>query len=420
MPKIKLSKEEKQVQKARKQRIRELWQSAGVRDLEGFNNLIDEMKKVILEDMYEVEMDTHLGYAKSAERPEESDNYRNGSYHKLVKTKDGNLELIVPRDRNGEFEPQVIKKHQSDITKIEDKVIALYGCGMSTRDISDNIKEIYGFEVSAETISNITNRVLVDVKEWQSRALKPIYSVVFMDGMVFKVKKDGIIQKCTAYACVGVDLDGQKEVLSLQIGGVESAKYWVSMMNDLKSRGVQDVLIFCTDNLTGISEAIKACYPQSDHQKCIVHQIRNSVKHVNYKELKEICADLKVIYTAPNADAGFQNLEEFAKKWDEKYSYISKSWLNNWEQLSAFWEYPEEIRRLIYTTNPIESFNRCLRKVTKNKPSFPSEDALCKSLFLGIRQLQRKWTTKIHNWGIIYSQLLIIFSDRLQKSDMAS
>ena len=410
------SKEEREAEKAKKQQIRNLWQSAGVTDIKSFNRLIDDMKKVILEDMYEAEMDTHLQYGKSEKRPEESDNYRNGVYHKLVKTKDGKLELRVPRDRNGEFEPQVVKKHQSDITEIEDKIIGLYGCGMSTRDISDNIQEIYGFGVSAETVSNITNRVLVDVKEWQSRALKPTYAVIFMDGMVFKVKKDGIIQKCTA--CIGVDLDGQKEVLSLHVGGAESAKYWVSVMNDLKSRGVKDVLIFCTDNLTGISEAIKACYPQSDHQKCIVHQIRNSVKHVNYKDLKEVCADLKKIYTAPNAELGEQNLTEFAEKWDKKYSYISKSWRANWEQLSTFWSYPEEVRRLIYTTNPIESFNRCLRKVTKNRPSFPDEDALIKSLFLGIRRLQKKWTTKINNWGVIYSQLQILFGERLSDSEL--
>ena len=200
--------------------------------------------------------------------------------------------------------------------------------------------------------------------------------------------------------------------MSLHIGGVESAKYWVSVMNDLKSRGVQDVLMFCTDNLTGISDAIKACFPNSDHQKCIVHQIRNSVKHVSYKDLKQVCADLKAIYTAPTADAGMNNLETFATKWDKKYGYISKSWLDNWEQLSTFWEYPNEIRRLIYTTNPIESFNRCLRKVTKNRPTFSSEEALCKSLFREIRRLQEKWTSKIHNWGIIYSQLLIAFGDR--------
>lgn len=395
------TKEEREADKLRKQKIRELWQTAGINDLDGFNDLIDKMKRDILEDIYEAEMDTHLKYGKNEKRPEESTNYRNGTYRKVVKTKDGELELMVPRDREGTFQPQIVKKHQNDISPIEDKVIALYGCGMSTRDIADNIREIYGFEISAETISNITNRVLVDVKEWQSRPLKSTYSVVFMDGVVFKVKKDGVVQKCTAYACIGVDLDGHKEVLSLHIGGCESAKYWVGVMNDLKSRGVKDVLIFCTDNLSGIAEAIKACYPQADHQKCIVHQIRNSVKHVSYKDLKEVCADLKTIYTSPNAEIGLQNLEEFAKKWDKTYSYISKSWRNNWEQLSTFWCYPEEIRRLIYTTNPIESFNQCLRKVTKNKPSFPSEDALMKSLYLGIQRLQKKWTTKISDWGTI-------------------
>ena len=418
MARIKLSKEEKEAQKARQQQIRQLWQSAGIKDIAGVESLVQEMKKVLIEDMYQAEMDTHLGYSKNGERPEESENYRNGSYHKFVKTKDGELELIVPRDRSGEFEPQVVKKHQMDITKIEDKIIGLYGCGMSTRDISDNIKEIYGFDVSAETISNITHRVLSDVKEWQSRALKPVYTVVFMDGMVFKVKKDGIVQKCTAYACIGIDLDGQKEVLSLHIGGVESAKYWVRVMNDLKSRGVQDVLIFCTDNLTGISEAIKACYPQSDHQKCIVHQIRNSVKHVGYKDLKEVCADLKKIYTAPSAEIRLANLSDFAQIWDNKYAYISRSWRDNWEQLSTFWSYPDEIRRLIYTTNPIESFNRCLRKVTKNRPSFPDEDSLIKSLFLGIQRLERKWTSKISNWGVIYSQLQILFNERLNDSKL--
>jgi transposase-like protein len=314
---------------------------------------------------------------------------------KKVKTSTGELELSVPRDRNGEFEPKTIKKRQNDIFGIEDRIISLYGCGMSVRDISDNIRELYGFDVSAETVSNITNRILSDVKEWQSRPLKSSYAVVFMDGMMFKIRKDGIMQKCTAYACIGVDLDGQKEVLSLHIGAVESSKYWLSVMNELKTRGVQTVLIFCTDNLKGLNDAIKACYPESDHQKCIVHQIRNSVKHVSFKDLRAVCADLKRIYTAPTAEAGILQLEAFSDKWDEKYEYIGRSWLENWEQLSAFWSYPTEIRRLIYTTNPIESFNRCLRKVTKNKPTFPSEDALVKSLFLGIRNLEKKWIAKI-------------------------
>ena len=274
---------------------------------------------VMKEMLYDEKLKEHLGFPKSSERSEDSDNYRNGSYEKTVKIS------------NGEFEPKIVKKYQGDIFGIE-KIISLYGCGMSTRDISDNIQELYGFDVSAETISNITNRVISDMKAWQSRALKSVYAVVFMDGMVFKIKKDGIIQKRTVYTCIGIDMDGKKEVLSLHIGGSESAKYWLSVMNDLKSRGVQDVLIFCTDNLTGLNESINACYP--------------------------------------NGEIGFKNLAEFGEKRDNKYSYIAKSWIDNWAELSTFWKYPEEIRRLIYTTTPIESFNRNMRKYTKNKTTF--------------------------------------------------
>jgi transposase-like protein len=407
----KLTREERLAKQERREKLKELL--GGAVDLQGVNDLVTDLRREIIEMMYDEEMKDHLGFAKNDARPEDSDNYRNGSYGKSVKTSSGELELSVPRDRNGEFDPKIVKKRQSDIFGIEDRIISLYGCGMSVRDISDNIRELYGFDVSAETVSNITNRVLSDVKEWQSRPLKSSYAVIFMDGMMFKIKKDGIMQKCTAYACIGVDLDGQKEVLSLHIGAVESSKYWLTVMNELKTRGVQTVLIFCTDNLRGLDDAIRSCYPDADHQKCIVHQIRNSVKHVSYKDLREVCADLKAIYTAPTAEVGMLNLEVFSDRWDEKYEYISRSWLENWEQLSAFWSYPPEIRRLIYTTNPIESFNRCLRKVTKNKPTFPSEDALLKSLFLGIRNLERKWIAKIRNWGTIYSQLMILFSEKL-------
>jgi transposase-like protein len=407
--KVKLTKEEKAAKLERREKLKELL--GGAVDLQGVNDLVTELRKEIIEMAYDEELKTRLGFSKNEKRPEDSDNYRNGSYDKTVKSSSGEIDLSVPRDRNGEFEPQIVKKYQTDIFGIEDKIISLYGCGMSTRDISENIRELYGFDVSAEVVSNVTNRVLAEVKEWQSRPLKSVYAVIFMDGLVFKVKKDGIMQKNTAYGCIGVDMEGQKEVLSIHIGGVESSKYWVSVMNDLKARGVQQVLIFCTDNLKGLDDAIRSCFPESDHQKCIVHQIRNSVKHVSYKDLKEVCVDLKRIYTAPTAEAGMAKSE----KWDKKYAYISRSWLDNWEQLSTFWTYPNEIRRLIYTTNPIESFNRCLRKVTKNKSTFPSEDALIKSLYLGIRRLEKKWTTKVHNWGIIYSQLLILFDDKLNK-----
>jgi len=310
--KKKLTKEEKLAKQDRRKKLMELL--GGATDLKGVNALVTDLRKEIIEMMYDEELKDHLGFSKNGTRPESSDNYRNGSYDKSVKTSTGELELSVPRDRNGEFEPQIIKKHQTDIFGIEDKIISLYGCGMSTRDISDNIKELYGFEVSAETVLNITNRVLSEVKEWQSRPLKSEYAVIFMDGMVFKIKKDGIMQKCTVYGCVGIDMDGQKDVLSLHVGAIESSKYWLSVMHDLKARGVQTVLIFCTDNLKGIDDAIKSCFPDADHQKCIVHQIRNSVKHVSYKDLKEVCADLKRIYTAPTAEAGMHKLEIFSDK----------------------------------------------------------------------------------------------------------
>lgn len=389
-----------------------------IKDLASLNEGMNKIKKMIIEDLYQAELDEDLKYEKSAKRPKNSANYRNGNYRKLVKSSTGNIELLVPRDRQGKYEPQIVKKHQMDISNIEEKIIGLFAAGMSNRDISDNIKDLYSLEVSPQTITNITDRVLPKAREWQSRMLKTTYAVVFMDGMVFKVKKDGIIQKCTVYACIGIDLDGQKEVLSLHQGALESAKYWLNVMNDLKSRGVKDVLIFCRDNLSGISEAIKACFPNSDHQKCIIHQIRNSLKHVSAKDLKEVCEDLKTIYKAPNVETGYQNLQEFDKKWKAKYMYIAKSWLENWETLSTFWSYPPEIRQLIYTTNPIESFNRGLRKVTKNRPSFPDEDALLKSLYLGIVNIEKKWTSKVRNWGIIYSQLQILFNDRVIKFEL--
>jgi transposase-like protein len=411
--KVKLTEAEKLAKQELRGKLRELL--GGGHDLKAINELVGKLKKEAIEMLYDEELKHHLGFSKNDERPETSDNYRNGSYGKTVRSSSGEIELSVPRDRKSEFEPQVVKKYQGDIFGIEDKIISLYGCGMSTRDISDNIKELYGFEVSAEVVSNVTNRVLIESKEWQARPLKSVYAVIFMDGMVFKIKKDGVMQKITSYGCIGIDMDGQKEVLSMHIDGAESSKYWLCVMNDLKSRGVQQVLIFCTDNLKGLDDAITSCYPDSDHQKCIVHQIRNSVKHVSYKDLKAVCSDLKAIYTAPTADIGMLNLEAFTDKWDKKYEYISRSWLENWKFLSSFWSYPTEIRKLIYTTNPIESFNCCLRKVTKSKPTFPSEDALMKSLYLGIRRLEKKWTTKIANWGIIYSQLLILFHDKLHK-----
>ena len=380
-------------------------------DLAGINELFKDMKKGIIELLYDEEMKEQLGFSKSENKKGGRDNYRNGSYEKKVKSSEGVIELDVPRDRNGEFEPKIVPKHQNDIFGIDDKIIGLYGLGMSTRDISDYLKELYDCELSEQSISNITNRVLVEAKEWQNRALKEKYAVCFLDGMIFKVKKDGIIQKITVYVVIGIDMDGYKDVLGLYISGVESSKYWLSVLNELKTRGVKDIMIFCTDNLAGLDEAIKSAFSKSNHQKCIVHQIRNSVKHVSWKDMKEVCSDLKKIYTAANIDSAESYLDDFCDKWDKKYDYIGRSWRGNWEYLTTFWQYPVEIRKLIYTTNPIEGFNRYMRKITKNKSSFPTEDSLLKSLYLGVKNVEKKFLTKIRDWGIIYSQLLIMQQD---------
>ncbi len=378
------------------------------KNLQDLDKVFVELKKGLIEMMYDEEMKEHLGFERSENKEGGRGNYRNGSYAKTVKSKDGEIKLEVPRDRIGEYEPKIVPKGKRDIFGIEDKIIALYGSGMTTRDISDNIKELYGFEISETTVSNVTSRVIEEAKEWQSRPLKEQYAVVFLDGMYFNIKNEGLVVKASAYALIGVDMDGNKEVLGLYIGASESAKYWLSVLNEIKTRGVKEVFIFCTDNLTGIKDAIKAAYANSEQQLCIVHQMRNSIKHLSHKDVKKVCEDLKSIYNAPTAELGFAALEEFREKWDSKYKYVSDSWERNWVELSAFWKYPPEIRRLIYTTNPIEAFNRAMRKVTKTRGIFPSADALLKCLFLGTRRLEKKWA-KVHNWGEIYSQLLIIF-----------
>lgn len=379
------------------------------KNLKDLDKIFVELKKGLIEMMYDEEMKEHLGFERSENKKGGRENYRNGSYTKTVKSKDGEIELEVPRDRESEYEPKIVPKGKRDIFGIEDKIIGLYGSGMTMRDISDNIKELYGFEVSETTVSNITSRVIEEAKEWQSRPLKEQYAVVFLDGMYFNIRNNGTVCKASVYALIGVDMDGNKEVLGLYVGVSESAKYWLNVLNEIKTRGVREVFIFCTDNLSGIKDAIKAAYADSEQQLCIVHQVRNSIKHLSYKDEKEVCEDLKSIYNAPTEKAGYEKLEEFHKKWDSKYKYIGDSWERNWAELSAFWRYPPEIRRLIYTTNPIEAFNRAMRKVTKTRGVFPSADALLKSLFLGTRRLEKKWA-KVHNWGEIYSQLLIIFN----------
>lgn len=376
-------------------------------------NALKELFAETIQEMLEAEMDTHLGYEKHEVKKKSTTNSRNGKTKKTITSEYGDQEISVPRDREGEFEPLVVKKHQSNVTGIEDQIVALYAKGVSTRDIQDHLANLYGIDVSPTLISNVTNKIVPMIKEWQHRPLQGVYAVVFLDAIHFKVKQDGAIINKAAYMVIGIDLDGNKDVLGMWIGENESAKFWLSVLNELKNRGVQDILITCVDNLTGFSQAITACYPQTEIQKCIIHQIRNSTRYVSYKDLKKVTADLKPIYKALTEDAALVELDRFEETWGTKYPLIVRSWRNNWDELATFFKYPPEIRKLIYTTNIIESYHRQLRKVTKGKSIFPSDEALLKMLYLSTMDVVRKWTGRVQNWGQMLLQLSIFFPDRV-------
>ncbi len=399
----------------KKKLISELIKGHGVKDQEGLQALLRDLTKEIVEVLYDEELTDHLGYEPHEQNRSKDGNNRNGRGKKTVKSIYGPMDLEPPRDRQGTFDPQVVKKRQKDISGIEDKVISMYAKGMSTRDISDHIHHIYGFELSAESISAMTDKVLERAREWQSRPLEPIYSLVFMDGMVVKMRVDGVVRNMTVYVILGIDIAGNKSCLGLYVGESESSKYWLSVMNELKNRGVEDVLIFSVDNLSGISEAITTAFPRSEIQKCVVHQIRNSLRFVPWKDRKAVARSLKGVYTAATEDLARQDLEAFSKEWGEKYPHIIKSWKKNWSELSTFFKYSKSVRKLMYTTNPIESFHRNIRKVTKNRAIFPTEDALLKLFYLAIQDIERKWTQRIRNWGAIFSELSIFFEERVEK-----
>lgn len=394
--------------------IKELLNKKEIKSTEDLQIFLRDLTKDVIEALYDGEVTDHLGYSKHEQGKRKENNARNGYSSKTVNSHSGELELTVPRDRNGTYEPQIVKKYETDITGIEEKVISMYAKGMTNRDISSHIHEIYGCELSASTISNITDKVIEHANEWQNRPLSSIYAMIFMDGIIVKQKVEGIVRNVVVYVILGIDLEGSKECLGLYISETESAKYWLSVMNELKNRGIQDVLIFAVDNLSGISEAIQTAFPKSEIQKCIVHQIRNSLKFVSWTDRKALAKDLKPIYKALNEKEGLKNLEIFSEKWDKKYPHISKSWRSNWAELSTFFKYTPEIRQLIYTTNPIESFNRGIRKVTKNRSIFPNEDSILKLFYLSINDLEKKWTQVIRDWGVIFSQLSIYFEDRLK------
>ncbi|MBW5449477.1 IS256 family transposase [Cohnella sp. CFH 77786] len=376
-------------------------------------NALKNLFAETLQEMLEAELDTHLGYEKHDVQNKRTTNSRNGKSKKTITSEYGEQEISVPRDRLSEFDPIVVKKNQSSVTGIEDQIIALYAKGVSTREIQDHLQNLYGIDVSPTMISNVTNKIIPLIKEWQNRPLQGVYAVVFLDAIHFKVKQDGAIVNKAAYMVIGIDLDGNKDVLGMWIGENESAKFWLSVLNDLKNRGVQDILITCVDNLTGFSQAITACYPKTEIQKCIIHQIRNSTRYVSYKDLKKVTADLKPIYKAATEEMALVELDRFEETWGAKYPLIIRSWRSNWDELATFFKYPPELRKLIYTTNMIESYHRQLRKVTKGKSIFPSDEALLKMLYLVTMDVTRKWTGRVQNWGQMLLQLSVFYPDRI-------
>jgi putative transposase len=383
-----------------------------IKTQEEFESYFQELYKQGVEALLKAEIGDHLGYPKHDPSGKNSGNSRNGSSRKTLKTNLGEVPLDVPRDRNATFDPIIVPKHQRMSQKIEHAIITMYSRGMSTRDIEATIKEIYGVEVSEGSVSNITSAVLEDIKEWQQRPLEPVYFVVWMDGIVFKVRQNGKVQGKTIYLMIGLKQNGLKEVLGMWISETESASFWLNVLTDIKARGVKDILIASTDNLTGIRQAIKTAFPNTITQLCVVHQIRNSTKYVVWKDRKQFVSDLKNVYGAINRDMAYNALEEFAKKWGSKYAYAIKSWRDNWDELTAYFDYPIEIRRIIYTTNAIESLNSSIRKYTKTKTVFPDDQAALKSVYLAIANIEKKWTMPIRDWGSVINQVIIKFEDR--------
>ena len=385
------------------------------KDKETFQDFFNSFFKQGIEEMLKGELDEHLGYSKHAVAGYNSGNSRNGSFPKTITTENvGDVVLNIPRDRLGEFEPQIIPKGETISTKIQDAILGMYSRGMTTSDVRKQVLEIYGLSISETTVSNITERVMESAREWQQRTLEPVYFTVWMDGIIIKIRDDKkVINKCI-YIVIGLKPDGHKEVLGFWIEKTESAAFWMSVLTDLKARGVEDILIACTDNLKGFTQAIAAVFPQAVTQLCIVHQIRNSCRFVVIKDRTEFCRDLKTVYTAINKEIALEELQKFKVKWQGKYKYAITSWEDNWDNLSNYFEYPLELRKIIYTTNTIENLNRGIRKYTKTKTQFPNENAATKSIYLSIKNIEQAWTRPILNWGLILHQFMIIFEDRCQ------
>ena len=399
---------------ARRSKIRELLDMSNITSMDDIQNLFKETIAEFIEDGLETELDDELGYSRYDYCNKNTENSRNGHSSKTLRTSFGDVEVAVPRDRKGEFEPQLLKKNQTSISQdIEEKILSMYAKGMTTGDIEAHIQDIYGVDVSDTTVSRITDKILPVAKEWQQRPLEAVYAVVFLDAIHYHVRNEGHIVKKAVYIAIGIDLDGHKDVLGMWVGENESAKYWATVLNSLRNRGIEDIFIACTDNLCGFSTAIEAVFPKTEIQNCIIHQIRNSSKYVSYKDLKALMADLKAVYAAVDEDAALMALDTFSEHWDKKYPTISQSWRANWANLSTYFKFPQELRRLIYTTNAIEGFNRQLRKVTKAKSVFPTDESLFKMLYLAMMDITKKWTGRRQDWSMIHAQLAVYFEDRM-------
>ena len=376
------------------------------------SSALKDMFKGALQEMMNAEFDSSMGYSKY-DKTKEKNNYRNGTTKKKLKSEFGEFDFETPRDRKGEFEPKIVPKNVRDVSGIEDKIISLYGRGLTTREINEQIQDLYGIEVSATMVSNITDQVIPLIKEWQERPLNDVYPIVFIDAVHFSVREDNRVVKKAAYIVLGIDKEGYKDVLGIWIGENESSKFWLGVLNEIKQRGVKDILIMCSDNLTGIKEAINTAFPNTIQQRCIVHMIRNSVKFVNYKDLKEFTSDLKLIYTSSTEEQGYEKLQEVKNKWSDKYASAFKTWESNWDAICPFFQFSDKIRKIMYTTNTIESLNRQFRKYTKTKSVFPTDMSLLKCLYLSTKNISKKWDQAYRNWGPILSELSIMFDNRI-------
>ncbi len=383
-------------------------------DIESAQNIQEALKDLLggtIKEMMEAEMDDHLGYGKS--QRSDNDDYRNGYKKKQVNSSYGSMEIAVPQDRKSTFEPQVVKKRQKDISDIDQKIISMYAKGMTTRQISETLDDIYGFEASEGFISDVTDKIMPQIEDWQNRPLSEVYPVLYIDAIHYSVRDNGVIRKLAAYVILGISQDGYKEVLTIEIGENESAKYWLSILNGLKNRGVKDILIVCADGLAGIKEAIATDYPQTEYQRCIVHQVRNTMKYVADKDRKPFAADLKTIYQSPTEEKALEALERVTEKWNTKYPNSMKSWKQNWDAICPIFKFSSDVRKVIYTTNAIESLNATYRKLNRQRSVFPSDTALLKALYLSTFEATKKWTMSLRNWGQVYGELSIMYEGRL-------